>query len=229
MGFDPARFAAPVAAELQCKLCGRVLEEPLSTPCGHVFCAGCLLPWAARRRRCPLRCRPLAAAELRPVLPLRSLVQKLEVRCDYSPRGCGRVVRLRELPAHLAACPRSRLSSPRSHAFHPCRRWPKPGSGVSSGTGAGRERRGEEGLPDELAACGHGAHLEPRQAAASPPRRALAAAQLASTGAGRAPGWLGASAPTAKKLLKKLEREIVVNFGNDCERTAKSLPFGRVG
>uniref|UniRef100_A0A8C3TLD8 RING-type domain-containing protein n=1 Tax=Catharus ustulatus TaxID=91951 RepID=A0A8C3TLD8_CATUS len=63
---------------LQCGLCGRVLEEPLSTPCGHVFCAGCLLPWAARRRRCPLRCRPLAAAELRPVLPLRSLVQKLE-------------------------------------------------------------------------------------------------------------------------------------------------------
>ena len=38
------------------------------------------------------------------MLPLRSLVQKLEVRCDYSPRGCGRVVRLRELPAHLAAC-----------------------------------------------------------------------------------------------------------------------------
>uniref|UniRef100_A0A672U517 RING-type domain-containing protein n=1 Tax=Strigops habroptila TaxID=2489341 RepID=A0A672U517_STRHB len=104
MGFDPSRFAAPVAAELQCKLCGRVLEEPLSTPCGHVFCAGCLLPWAARRRRCPLGCRPLAAAELRPVLPLRSLVQKLEVKCDYSPRGCGRTVRLRELPAHLAAC-----------------------------------------------------------------------------------------------------------------------------
>ncbi|XP_054069646.1 PDZ domain-containing RING finger protein 4 isoform X2 [Rissa tridactyla] len=104
MGFDPSRFAAPVAAELQCQLCRRVLEEPLSTPCGHVFCAGCLLPWAARRRRCPLSCRPLAAAELRPVLPLRSLVQKLEVKCDYSPRGCGRTVRLRELPAHLAAC-----------------------------------------------------------------------------------------------------------------------------
>ncbi|XP_027749243.1 PDZ domain-containing RING finger protein 4 isoform X2 [Empidonax traillii] len=104
MGFDTSRFAGPVAAELQCGLCRRVLEEPLSTPCGHVFCAGCLLPWAARRRRCPLRCRPLAAAELRPVLPLRSLVQKLEVKCDYSPRGCGRTVRLRELPAHLAAC-----------------------------------------------------------------------------------------------------------------------------
>lgn len=80
-----------------------------------------------------------------------------------------------------------------------------------------------------MAACGHGAHLEPPQAAASPSCRALAAAQLAPAGAGRAPGWFEASAPAAKELLKKLERKIVVNFGNDCERTAKSLPFGKAG
>lgn len=136
MGFDPSRFAGPVAAELQCGLCGRVLEEPLSTPCGHVFCAGCLLPWAARRRRCPLRCRPLAAAELRPVLPLRSLVQELEVKCDYSPRGCGRTVRLRELPAHLAACRYGPPgpAEPQPPAGHP--------SGRSPGSAAGQPRAG---------------------------------------------------------------------------------------
>lgn len=134
MGFDPSRFAGPVAAELQCGLCGRVLEEPLSTPCGHVFCAGCLLPWAARRRRCPLRCRPLAAAELRPVLPLRSLVQKLEVKCDYSPRGCGRTVRLRELPAHLAAC---RFGPPGPAEPQPRAGHPSPGSS------AGQPRAGD--------------------------------------------------------------------------------------
>uniref|UniRef100_A0A670JET6 RING-type domain-containing protein n=1 Tax=Podarcis muralis TaxID=64176 RepID=A0A670JET6_PODMU len=54
----------PVDPALQCRLCGLVLEEPLSTPCGHVFCAGCLLPWAARRRLCPLRCRPISRQEL---------------------------------------------------------------------------------------------------------------------------------------------------------------------
>ncbi|XP_061876441.1 PDZ domain-containing RING finger protein 4 isoform X1 [Colius striatus] len=138
MGFDPSRFAVPVAAELQCKLCGRVLEEPLSTPCGHVFCAGCLLPWAARRRRCPLRCQPLAAAELRPVLPLRSLVQKLEVKCDYSPRGCGRTVRLRELPAHLAAC---RYGPPPPGPAAP--QLPRPGR--SGGGSAGQPRRPKPG------------------------------------------------------------------------------------
>ncbi|CAN0078508.1 unnamed protein product [Bubo scandiacus] len=144
MGFDPSRFAAPVAAELQCKLCGRVLEEPLSTPCGHVFCAGCLLPWAARRRRCPLRCRPLAAAELRPVLPLRSLVQKLEVKCDYSPRGCGRTVRLRELPAHLAACRYG--PPPPGPAAEPEPRG-RPPPGRSGGGSAGQPRRPAAAAP----------------------------------------------------------------------------------
>ncbi|XP_017673290.1 PREDICTED: PDZ domain-containing RING finger protein 4 isoform X2 [Lepidothrix coronata] len=141
MGFDTSRFAGPVAAELQCGLCRRVLEEPLSTPCGHVFCAGCLLPWAARRRRCPLRCRPLAAAELRPVLPLRSLVQKLEVKCDYSPRGCGRTVRLRELPAHLAACRYGPPgpAEPRPPAGHP--------PGRSGGSAAGQLRGGDAPKP----------------------------------------------------------------------------------
>uniref|UniRef100_A0A8C3XNT2 RING-type domain-containing protein n=1 Tax=Chelydra serpentina TaxID=8475 RepID=A0A8C3XNT2_CHESE len=100
MGFDLDRFAAPVDPDLQCKLCSKVLEEPLSTPCGHVFCAGCLLPWAAQRRLCPLQCQPLSATELHQVLPLRSLIQKLEIKCDYSPRGCGRTVRLHQLAAH---------------------------------------------------------------------------------------------------------------------------------
>ncbi|KAL2309465.1 hypothetical protein Nmel_005666 [Mimus melanotis] len=140
MGFDPSRFAGPVAAELQCGLCGRVLEEPLSTPCGHVFCAGCLLPWAARRRRCPLRCRPLAAADLRPVLPLRSLVQKLEVKCDYSPRGCGRTVRLLELPAHLAACRYGQPgpAEPQPRARHPSGRSPKSSAGQPRAGGGHR-------------------------------------------------------------------------------------------
>ena len=50
MGFALERFAESVDPDFQCRLCGQVLEEPLCTPCGHVFCARCLLPWAARRR-----------------------------------------------------------------------------------------------------------------------------------------------------------------------------------
>ncbi|KAI4586716.1 hypothetical protein MJG53_004503 [Ovis ammon polii x Ovis aries] len=104
MGFALERFAESVDPDFQCRLCGQVLEEPLCTPCGHVFCARCLLPWAARRRRCPLQCGPLAPGELYRVLPLRSLVQKLRIQCDYRPRGCGRSVQLSELAAHVERC-----------------------------------------------------------------------------------------------------------------------------
>ncbi|XP_032501653.1 PDZ domain-containing RING finger protein 4 isoform X1 [Phocoena sinus] len=104
MGFALERFAEAVDPDFQCRLCGQVLEEPLCTPCGHVFCARCLLPWAARRRRCPLQCQPLAPGDLYRVLPLRSLVQKLRAQCDYRARGCGHSVGLRELAAHVERC-----------------------------------------------------------------------------------------------------------------------------
>ncbi|XP_023038598.1 PDZ domain-containing RING finger protein 4 isoform X1 [Piliocolobus tephrosceles] len=114
MGFALERFVEAVDSALECKLCGQVLEEPLCTPCGHVFCASCLLPWAVRRRRCPLQCQPLAPGELYRVLPLRSLIQKLRVLCDYRARGCGHSVRLQELEAHVQHCdfgPARRLCS----------------------------------------------------------------------------------------------------------------------
>uniref|UniRef100_A0A8D2DT28 PDZ domain containing ring finger 4 n=1 Tax=Sciurus vulgaris TaxID=55149 RepID=A0A8D2DT28_SCIVU len=104
MGFALERFAEAVDPAFQCKLCGQVLEEPLCTPCGHIFCASCLLPWAARRRRCPLQCQPLAPGELYRVLPLRSLIQKLRIQCDYRARGCGHTVRLQELAEHVEHC-----------------------------------------------------------------------------------------------------------------------------
>ncbi|XP_040344966.1 PDZ domain-containing RING finger protein 4-like [Herpailurus yagouaroundi] len=94
MGFALERFAEAVDPDFECKLCGQVLEEPLCTPCGHVFCASCLLPWVERRRRCPLQCQPLAPGKLCRVLPLRSLIQKLRIQCDYRARGCGRSVPL---------------------------------------------------------------------------------------------------------------------------------------
>nr|XP_055104181.1 PDZ domain-containing RING finger protein 4 isoform X1 [Symphalangus syndactylus] len=125
MGFALERFAEAVDPALECKLCGQVLEEPLCTPCGHVFCASCLLPWAVRRRRCPLQCQPLAPGELYRVLPLRSLIQKLRVQCDYRARGCGHSVRLHELEAHVEHCD-----------FGPARRL-RSGRGCASGLGGG--------------------------------------------------------------------------------------------
>nr|XP_036287985.1 E3 ubiquitin-protein ligase PDZRN3 [Pipistrellus kuhlii]KAF6335618.1 PDZ domain containing ring finger 3 [Pipistrellus kuhlii] len=105
MGFELDRFDGDVDPDLKCALCGKVLEDPLTTPCGHVFCAGCVLPWVVQEGSCPARCRGrLSAKELNHVLPLKHLILKLDIKCAHAARGCGRVVQLQALPAHLERC-----------------------------------------------------------------------------------------------------------------------------
>ncbi|XP_037391050.1 E3 ubiquitin-protein ligase PDZRN3-B isoform X2 [Pygocentrus nattereri] len=104
MGFELDRFTGAVDPDLKCNLCHKVLEEPLTTPCGHVFCAGCVLPWVAQRSSCPARCRRVSAAELHHVPPLKSLVLKLATRCEHSARGCAAVVPLQRLAEHAETC-----------------------------------------------------------------------------------------------------------------------------
>lgn len=105
MGFELDRFDGDVDPDLKCALCHKVLEDPLTTPCGHVFCAGCVLPWVVQEGSCPARCRGrLSAKELNHVLPLKRLILKLDIKCAHAGRGCGRVVKLQELPEHLERC-----------------------------------------------------------------------------------------------------------------------------
>ncbi|XP_047602667.1 E3 ubiquitin-protein ligase PDZRN3 isoform X1 [Lutra lutra] len=105
MGFELDRFDGDVDPDLKCALCHKVLEDPLTTPCGHVFCAGCVLPWVVQEGSCPARCRGrLSAKELNHVLPLKRLILKLDIKCAHAARGCNRVVKLQQLPEHLERC-----------------------------------------------------------------------------------------------------------------------------
>ncbi|XP_026113867.1 E3 ubiquitin-protein ligase PDZRN3-B-like [Carassius auratus] len=110
MGFDLDRFEGPVDPDLICKLCGKVLEDPLSTPCGHVFCAACALQWLAKVSRCPVQCQKISTKELNHVLPLKNLILKLDIRCDHRERGCNRVMKLQHLPEHAETCEFSPVS-----------------------------------------------------------------------------------------------------------------------
>ncbi|XP_029420508.1 PDZ domain-containing RING finger protein 4-like [Nannospalax galili] len=73
----PSCHDRPVSTSyLAVPACGQGTEDP-AHPRGHVFGASCLLPWAARRRGCPLQCQQPAPGELSRALPLQSLVQRL--------------------------------------------------------------------------------------------------------------------------------------------------------
>ncbi|XP_075039571.1 E3 ubiquitin-protein ligase PDZRN3 isoform X2 [Mixophyes fleayi] len=104
MGFELDRFCGEVDPDFKCNLCNRVLEDPLTTPCGHVFCAGCVLPWVVQQGSCPVKCQRISAKELNHVLPLKSLILKLDIKCDNYSRGCDKVVKLQNLGEHAEMC-----------------------------------------------------------------------------------------------------------------------------
>ncbi|XP_078273065.1 PDZ domain-containing RING finger protein 4-like isoform X1 [Rhinoraja longicauda] len=104
MGYELDRFNGEVDPELKCNLCNKVLEDPLTTPCGHVFCAGCVLPWVVQQGMCPVKCQRMSTKELNHVLALRNLISKLDIKCDYRARGCAKVVQLQSLSEHVEMC-----------------------------------------------------------------------------------------------------------------------------
>lgn len=104
MGFDLERFSAIVDPDFKCNLCDKVLEDPLTTPCGHVFCAGCVIPWVVQQNSCPVKCQRVSTKELNHVLPLKNLILKLDIKCDNYARGCKRVVKLQHLSEHTEMC-----------------------------------------------------------------------------------------------------------------------------
>ncbi|XP_063147666.1 E3 ubiquitin-protein ligase PDZRN3 [Candoia aspera] len=104
MGFELDRFNGEVDPDFKCNLCNKVLEDPLTTPCGHVFCAGCVLPWVVQQGSCPVKCQRISTKELNHVLPLKSLILKLDIKCANRERGCEKVVKLQHLAEHAEMC-----------------------------------------------------------------------------------------------------------------------------
>uniref|UniRef100_A0A7N8YAD3 RING-type E3 ubiquitin transferase n=1 Tax=Mastacembelus armatus TaxID=205130 RepID=A0A7N8YAD3_9TELE len=104
MGFELDRFKGTVDPDFKCNLCNKVLEDPLTTPCGHVFCSGCVLPWVVQQSSCPVKCQRISTKELNHVLPLKNLILKLDIKCDNHARGCDAVVKLQHLAEHAEMC-----------------------------------------------------------------------------------------------------------------------------
>ena len=104
MGFDVERFIEPVDDDLKCGICYGVLEEPLATPCGHVYCARCILQWTAESGHCPLTCDQINVDDLKKILPLSALIAKQNIRCENFPRGCSVIIKVENITSHLLKC-----------------------------------------------------------------------------------------------------------------------------
>lgn len=104
MGIDLERFL-DVNPELICSICAGVLEDPVESPCRHVFCSACISRWLDTKKSCPNCRKKVRANELRPALPMiKNIINKLKIRCDFAPNGCTETVELEQLGSHNSSC-----------------------------------------------------------------------------------------------------------------------------
>ena len=122
MGLDVNRFAEEVDEELKCAICLNVLEEPMNGPCGHVFCRICIYTWiesgqTSRGTRsdrvrleyahgtCPVDRKSMFREELREAaIPLKGILSKLKIKCDFVEYGCQKIVTVGSLKDHIKSC-----------------------------------------------------------------------------------------------------------------------------
>lgn len=104
MGIDQERFVE-VNPELVCCICTNVLDDPIESPCRHVFCTECITRWLDMRPTCPTCRQPLRNYQMKPALPLlRNIIAKLRIRCDFIEEGCTEIIDYEQLGSHLRSC-----------------------------------------------------------------------------------------------------------------------------
>ena len=105
MGLDVNLFEEEVSDEFLCKLCNRVLLNPLVAGCSHVFCEPCLLR-RIKSKVSKSQC-PTCMSELDPDTFLTSSIDfklrllNLKIKCS---NHCGDTFALGDLPDHNEIC-----------------------------------------------------------------------------------------------------------------------------
>lgn len=84
MGYEIARSVNEIDDEFLCSICTMVLENPLQSPCEHIFCSECIKDWLKVEARCPVDRFVLAPGDLKPTPRyFRNMLDKVEVKCSF--------------------------------------------------------------------------------------------------------------------------------------------------
>ncbi|EDO46837.1 predicted protein, partial [Nematostella vectensis] len=107
MGYGLNKFVGKIDQNLLCNICVGVLENAITTICGHSFCESCLETWLSRPevQSCPSCRSHVLSLDLIPVHAIRGLVDGLLVHCENADNGCDIVTRMDNMKSHLESCP----------------------------------------------------------------------------------------------------------------------------
>lgn len=82
MGIHQWKFSDRVDPNLICSVCREVFENPVRTPCGHVFCRQCVSEWLSfGNDNCPECRKVLKEIDVSPDRIIASLIGNLVVHC----------------------------------------------------------------------------------------------------------------------------------------------------
>lgn len=115
MDYQAIDYVGQVDETLICPICRTAFYSPITTPCGHTFCAKCINRALERQRVCPIDRQPIEKnRDYRPIpLIIKEQLDRLEARCPN--QGCDYVCARENLEAHyerhceftLVRCPKS--------------------------------------------------------------------------------------------------------------------------
>ncbi|KAL1836752.1 hypothetical protein VTJ49DRAFT_4711 [Mycothermus thermophilus] len=100
MDYQAIDYVNPVDETLICPICRTAFHSPITTPCGHTFCAKCINRALERQRVCPIDRQPIdKTRDYRPIpLIIKEQLDRLEARCPN--QGCDYVCARENLEAH---------------------------------------------------------------------------------------------------------------------------------
>ncbi|KAF9022774.1 hypothetical protein BGZ52_000635 [Haplosporangium bisporale] len=86
---------------LQCSVCCEYFTEPVSAPCGHTFCLGCITQALEVSPGCPLCRTKIDPTALYEVIALSRICDELMVYCPHKSLGCDHVCQRIQIGQHL--------------------------------------------------------------------------------------------------------------------------------
>ena len=105
LGYDQSRFEIEVSESFHCIICFLVLKEPVMCKNQHYYCSFCIKKHLENSSFCPTCLEPLTVDTLKPAPRIvMDYLSELNIRCQFQPRGCVEIVKLKDLDRHVEIC-----------------------------------------------------------------------------------------------------------------------------
>ncbi len=103
-GYPEDWFVESIDEKLKCGICCNVLRNPISTKCGHIYCARCLMSWTDYYGVCPEHCREVEVGSLKRQVQIEKVISGLLTHCKNKSAGCMLQIVLSQKQKHERNC-----------------------------------------------------------------------------------------------------------------------------